>query len=34
MGVTAGLTATGVLLLRREDGNIAPVLAGSVRPTP
>ena len=31
-GVTAGLTAAGVLLLRREDGSVTPVLAGSVRP--
>ncbi len=31
-GVTAGLSPTGQLLLRAEDGSIAPVLAGSVRP--
>ena len=31
-GVTAGLTSAGVLLLRRQDGSVAPVLAGSVRP--
>jgi BirA family biotin operon repressor/biotin-[acetyl-CoA-carboxylase] ligase len=31
-GVTAGLTPAGVLLLRRDDGVVAPVLAGSVRP--
>jgi BirA family biotin operon repressor/biotin-[acetyl-CoA-carboxylase] ligase len=33
-GVTAGLTPVGTLLLRREDGAIVPVLAGSVRPAP
>jgi len=31
-GVTAGLTPEGVLVLRREDGSVMPVLAGSVRP--
>ncbi len=30
-GVTAGLTPTGVLLLRHEDGAVTPVLTGSVR---
>jgi BirA family biotin operon repressor/biotin-[acetyl-CoA-carboxylase] ligase len=33
-GVTAGLTPAGTLLLRRPDGAIVPVLAGSVRPAP
>lgn len=32
-GVTAGLNATGQLLLRTDDGTIQPILAGSVRPT-
>lgn len=31
-GVTAGLSPAGLLLLRSDDGSIAPVLAGSVRP--
>jgi BirA family biotin operon repressor/biotin-[acetyl-CoA-carboxylase] ligase len=31
-GCTAGLTPAGMLLLRRSDGTVAPVLAGSVRP--
>jgi len=31
-GVTAGLNADGMLLLRREDGRVEPVVAGSVRP--
>ena len=31
-GVTAGLTPAGTLLLRRDDGAIVPVVAGSVRP--
>ena len=31
-GVTAGLSSAGLLLLRSEDGSVAPVLAGSVRP--
>lgn len=31
-GSTAGLTASGTLLLRRDDGATVPVLAGSVRP--
>ncbi len=31
-GVTAGLSPTGLLLLRGDDGTVAPVLAGSVRP--
>ncbi len=31
-GSTAGLTAAGLLLLRRDDGTVAPVVAGSVRP--
>lgn len=31
-GVTAGLTPAGLLLLERDDGSVAPVLAGSVRP--
>jgi BirA family biotin operon repressor/biotin-[acetyl-CoA-carboxylase] ligase len=31
-GTTAGLTPTGILLLRRDDGVTVPVLAGSVRP--
>ncbi len=31
-GVTAGLSPSGHLLLRSEDGTVAPVLAGSVRP--
>ena len=30
-GVTAGLSPDGLLLLRGEDGIVAPVLAGSVR---
>lgn len=33
-GVTAGLDGNGALLLRAEDGTVAPVLAGSVRPEP
>ena len=33
-GVTAGLDARGTLLLRGDDGEITPVLAGSVRPDP
>jgi BirA family biotin operon repressor/biotin-[acetyl-CoA-carboxylase] ligase len=33
-GWTAGLTPSGTLLLRRDDGTLAPVLAGSVRPAP
>ena len=33
-GVTAGLDGRGLLLLRSEDGTIAPILAGSVRPDP
>jgi len=32
VGSTAGLTSSGILLLRAEDGTVAPVLAGSVRP--
>ncbi len=31
-GVTAGLDPTGALLLRADDGTVAPVVAGSVRP--
>ncbi len=31
-GVTAGLTPAGALLLRADDGSVAPILAGSVRP--
>ncbi len=31
-GSTAGLTATGLLLLQQGDGTVAPILAGSVRP--
>ena len=31
-GTTAGLDPSGVLLLRKQDGSIEPVLAGSVRP--
>lgn len=31
-GATAGLTPAGTLLLKREDGTIEPILAGSVRP--
>lgn len=31
-GVTAGLTPAGILLVRREDGSVTPILAGSVRP--
>ncbi len=31
-GTTAGLEPSGVLRLRREDGVIEPILAGSVRP--
>lgn len=31
-GTTAGLDASGVLRLRREDGRVEPILAGSVRP--
>jgi BirA family biotin operon repressor/biotin-[acetyl-CoA-carboxylase] ligase len=30
-GVTAGLTSAGTLLLRQDDGTVAPVVAGSVR---
>ena len=33
-GVTAGLDSKGLLLLRGDDGRVAPVLAGSVRPAP
>ncbi len=33
-GVTAGLTPTGLLLLRHEDGAVTPVLTGSVRNEP
>ncbi len=33
-GVTAGLNASGQLLLRAHDGTVAPVVAGSVRPDP
>lgn len=33
-GVTAGLTGKGLLLIRSDDGNVAPLLAGSVRPAP
>ena len=33
-GVTAGLDSGGRLLLRGEDGVVAPVRAGSVRPDP
>ena len=33
-GVTAGLDSRGQLLLRAEDGVVAPVRAGSVRPDP
>ena len=32
LGTTAGLDPSGVLLLRKADGQIEPVLAGSVRP--
>ena len=32
MGTTAGLTNTGTLLLKRDDGTVEPILAGSVRP--
>ena len=31
-GSTAGLTPAGSLLLRRDDGTVTPILAGSVRP--
>ena len=31
-GSTAGLTAAGGLLLRRDDGAVMPIVAGSVRP--
>ena len=31
-GVTAGVDAKGALLLQADDGTVAPVLAGSVRP--
>jgi BirA family biotin operon repressor/biotin-[acetyl-CoA-carboxylase] ligase len=31
-GVTAGLDERGILLVRRDDGVIVPVLAGGVRP--
>ena len=31
-GVTAGLTGAGMLLLRRDDGTLTPIVAGSVRP--
>jgi BirA family biotin operon repressor/biotin-[acetyl-CoA-carboxylase] ligase len=34
VGSTAGLAPNGTLLLKREDGTVAPVLAGSVRPAP
>ncbi len=33
-GVTAGIDAKGQLLLRSDDGIVAPVQAGSVRPDP
>lgn len=33
-GVTAGLDDRGLLLLQADDGTVAPVLAGSVRPAP
>ncbi|HYM10752.1 MAG TPA: biotin--[acetyl-CoA-carboxylase] ligase [Bryobacterales bacterium] len=33
-GSTAGITAAGTLLLRRDDGAVAPILAGSVRLAP
>ncbi len=33
-GVTAGLDSKGLLLVRSDDGSVAPVLAGSVRPDP
>ena len=33
-GVTAGLDGRGLLLLRSDDGTVAPILAGSVRPDP
>ena len=33
-GVTAGLDHNGALMLRRADGTLSPVLAGSVRPDP
>lgn len=33
-GVTAGLDSKGLLLIRSDDGTVAPVLAGSVRPDP
>ncbi len=32
VGATAGLTASGTLLLRLDDGQVTPVVAGSVRP--
>ncbi len=32
VGSTAGLTSAGALLLKRDDGAIEPILAGSVRP--
>jgi BirA family biotin operon repressor/biotin-[acetyl-CoA-carboxylase] ligase len=31
-GLTAGLTPGGILLLRRDEGSVEPILAGSVRP--
>ena len=33
-GTTAGLDASGVVLLRKQDGSIEPIIAGSVRPWP
>ena len=33
-GVTAGLDSTGALLIRSDDGTVAPLVAGSVRPDP
>ncbi len=32
-GTTAGLDAMGCLLVRRDDGNVVPVLAGDIRDT-
>ena len=32
VGTTAGLDGAGVLLLKRDDGSLEPILAGSVRP--
>ncbi|MBI3696216.1 MAG: biotin--[acetyl-CoA-carboxylase] ligase [Acidobacteria bacterium] len=31
-GRTTGITSAGTLLLERDDGSVAPILAGSVRP--